>query len=451
MTDLIPVTVLTGFLGSGKTTLLNRILTEQHGRKIAVIENEFGEIGIDHNLVIGADEEVFEMNNGCICCTVRGDLIRILGNLVRRRDRIEHVLVETTGLADPSPVAQTFFVDEDVRGRFRLDGIVTMVDAKHVVLHLDDSDECKQQVAFGDVIVLNKTDLVSAEELDALERRIRGMNALARIHRTVRAELPIASVLDVGGFDLARALETRPTFLDPEYPFEWVGIYALEAGKAELVLAGGADETMAVHLVPVRAADADQLRAASERCVRSWSREQPVLEPGARFVAGEQAHALTLHPGSSEVLHYGIDVPVAGLYALVTEHLPSELSRFELVQGERTLPALVEVEHTAGHSHDEQVTSVGLRDGRPVDATRLNAWLSELLREKGADLYRMKGILNVHGSPERFVFQGVHMLFDATRDRPWKPGEARTSEIVFIGKDLDRNALREGFARCLVD
>src|SRR5579863_4461227 len=165
MTQKVPVTVLTGFLGSGKTTLLNRILTEKHGMRIAVIENEFGEIGIDQALVINADEEIFEMNNGCICCTVRGDLIRILGNLMRRRDKFDRILVETTGMADPGPVAQTFFVDDEMRDQFRLDGIVTVVDAKHVHLHLDESDECKQQVAFADSIVLNKTDLVSREDV----------------------------------------------------------------------------------------------------------------------------------------------------------------------------------------------------------------------------------------------------------------------------------------------
>jgi G3E family GTPase len=164
----IPVTVLTGFLGSGKTTLLNRILTENHGKRIAVIENEFGEIGIDQALVINADEEVFEMNNGCICCTVRGDLIRILGNLMKRRDKFDHILVETTGMADPGPVAQTFFVDDDLRDLFSLDGIVMLVDAKHVHLHLEDSNECKEQLAFADVLVLNKNDLVTSADLDAL-------------------------------------------------------------------------------------------------------------------------------------------------------------------------------------------------------------------------------------------------------------------------------------------
>ena len=193
----IPVTVLTGFLGSGKTTLLNRILTENHGQRIAVIENEFGEIGIDQALVIEADEEVFEMNNGCICCTVRGDLIRILGNLVKRRDKFDRIVVETTGLADPGPVAQTFFVDDDTKDLFALDGIVTLVDAKHVSLHLDESDECKEQVAFADVIVLNKTDLVSAEELARVETRLRAMNSLARVVRAEHAKA--AGLVNVQG------------------------------------------------------------------------------------------------------------------------------------------------------------------------------------------------------------------------------------------------------------
>ncbi|NJM90872.1 MAG: GTP-binding protein, partial [Myxococcales bacterium] len=240
----IPVTVLTGFLGSGKTTLLNRILTENHGKRIAVIENEFGEIGIDQALVINADEEVFEMNNGCICCTVRGDLIRILGNLMKRRDKFDHILVETTGMADPGPVAQTFFVDDDLRGLFSLDGIVTLVDAKHVHLHLDDSNECKEQIAFADVLVLNKTDLVSERELDQLERRVTSMNSMAKVLRAQNANVQIAAVLDVGGFDLDRAVAVKPTFLEPEYPFEWAGTFDVEEGVYELTLEDGPDPSM---------------------------------------------------------------------------------------------------------------------------------------------------------------------------------------------------------------
>ncbi|GAC1348064.1 MAG: GTP-binding protein [Acetobacteraceae bacterium] len=211
---LIPVTVLTGYLGAGKTTLLNRILSENHGKKYAVVINEFGELGVDNDLVVDADEEVFEMNNGCICCTVRGDLIRILGGLMKRRAKFDGIIIETTGLANPAPVAQTFFVDDGVRAKTRLDAIVTVVDAKNLPARLDDSAEAEEQIAFADVIVLNKTDLVTPDELDAVETRIRTINRFARIHRTTRAALPIADILDQGAFDLQRVLEREPDFLE---------------------------------------------------------------------------------------------------------------------------------------------------------------------------------------------------------------------------------------------
>jgi len=252
-TPQIPVTVLTGYLGAGKTTLLNRILTEQHGRKYAVVINEFGELGVDNDLVVDTDEEVFEMNNGCICCTVRGDLIRIVGGLMKRRDKFDGIIVETTGLAMPAPVAQTFFVDETVRARTRLDAIVTVVDAKNLPQRLIDSAEAAEQIAFADVIVLNKLDLVTPEELDAVEAQIRKINRFATIHRTTRGNMKVTDLLEQHAFDLDRVLDRVPDFLthdehehnediasmsfevdapiDPERFNAWIGVVLAEKGQ----------------------------------------------------------------------------------------------------------------------------------------------------------------------------------------------------------------------------
>ena len=215
-----PVTVLTGYLGAGKTTLLNRILTEDHGKRYAVIVNEFGEIGIDNDLVVGADEEVFEMNNGCVCCTVRGDLIRVVQGLMKRqgsKGAFDAIIIETTGLADPGPVAQTFFVDDDVKAKTRLDSVTTLVDAKHVLLRLGDSREAREQIAFADQIVLNKTDLVSEDDLRMIEARLRRLNPLAPIHRAQRSNVPLDAILGRGGFDLSRIVELEPEFLNPAH------------------------------------------------------------------------------------------------------------------------------------------------------------------------------------------------------------------------------------------
>ena len=213
----IPVTVLTGYLGAGKTTLLNRILTEEHGKRYAVIVNEFGEVGIDNDLVVGADEEVFEMNNGCVCCTVRGDLIRVLQGLMKRKGGFDAIIVETTGLADPGPVAQTFFVDDDVKARTALDSVTAVVDAKHIMLRLGDSKEAVEQIAFADQIVLNKTDLVSEDDLRHVEARIKRINPLAPIHRAQRSNVPLEAILGKHSFDLERITELEPSFLNPAH------------------------------------------------------------------------------------------------------------------------------------------------------------------------------------------------------------------------------------------
>ncbi|NJL06202.1 MAG: GTP-binding protein [Chloroflexaceae bacterium] len=440
-----PVTVLTGFLGAGKTTLLNRILTEQHGKRIAVIENEFGEIGIDHDLVIGADEEIFEMNNGCICCTVRGDLIRILGNLMKRKDRFDYILIETTGLADPGPVVQTFFMDDEMKQRLRVDGIITLVDARHIVQHIDDAPEAQEQIAFADVILLNKTDLVSTADLDALEARIRQINSQARIERTQQAHVPLERVLEVGGFDLNRALEIDPQFLEPEYPFEWGGLYTLQAGRYELRLQEGPDPAMQVALLPAAAATAEALATVQEQAVLVFSDDEHPLENGGTLHPNERLVRLNLWEPAPR---FHINIPELGTYALFTEHHPDEFAAV-LYRDDAPLTPVLAHAYKPDHEHDEEITSVGITLEGDLNIERVNHWLSRLLREQGPDIFRMKGILSIADMPERFVFQGVHMLFDGRPDRPWG-NEPRRNALIFIGRNLDRAALTEDFRACLV-
>ena len=442
----VPVSILTGFLGSGKTTLLNRILTEEHGKRIAVIENEYGEVGIDQALVIDADEEIFEMSNGCICCTVRGDLIRVLSNLMKRRDKFDYVLVETTGLADPGPVAQTFFMDDEIRDEYALDGIVTLVDAAHIEQQLGRSDESTEQIAFADVLVLNKTDLVDDEVLDRLETRLREMNRMAKVVRSERAEVPVDTVLNLEAFDLDDVLERRPTFLEPEYPFEWSGVYSLDTGRYELSLADGPDPAMSLVVVPDQGTDDAALREGAEWCVRRYAEPAEDLGPGEEIPIGKHVNLQLDSTGRKSFILEVDKQARVGLYAQHTaEEFDLQLRNTDGV----TIAQEVERTWVAQHEHDDEVGSIAIEREGDVDPDRLNKWLSTLLMERGVDIFRMKGFISLAGESRRFVFQGVHMLFDGQPDREWGD-DPHHNQLVFIGRNLDEQDMRQGFNACLV-
>ena len=443
----VPVTILTGFLGSGKTTLLNRILSEEHGKRIAVIENEYGEVGIDQALVIDAEEEIFEMSNGCICCTVRGDLIRVLGNLMKRRDKFDYVLVETTGLADPGPVAQTFFMDDEISSEFTLDGIVTLVDAFHIDQQLGRSDESTEQIAFADVVLLNKTDLIANESLDSLEARVRGMNSMAKIIRSEKANVPVEAVLNLSAFNLDQALERRPSFLEPEYPFEWTGVYTVSPGRYELLLEEGPDPNMSLVIQPNQGINDANLREGAEMSVRLYAETAESVEPSQIIPLGKHIDLNLEADGQKSFL---IEIDQKMQIGLFAQHTAEEFD-IKLMRSEETTPIDPDVERTwvAQHEHDDEVGSVSIERDGDVDDKKLNAWLSKLLQEKGVDIFRMKGFLSIAGDTRRFVFQGVHMLFDGQPDRPWGDLK-RQNQLVFIGRNLDEQEMRQGFEACLV-
>lgn len=352
----IPVTLLTGFLGAGKTTLLSRILKESHGKRVAVIENEFGEVSIDDSLLADTNQEVIKMSNGCLCCTTSGDLVKALIGLAERRDEFDYVVIETTGVANPAPVVQTFLLNEEIAESFELDAVVTLVDAKHIGLHIS-SKECKEQIALADIVVLNKIDLITADEVDVAEAKVRSLNSLAVLHRTVNSGLTLEQILDQGAFSKAPVVSEHEHEHDHEHDHEH------EHGQC---------------------CDHDHDHGDGQSCSHDHGHHH------------DHDHG------------HGLD----------------------------------------SHHHDEDISSVGFELSGDLDQTAFNKWFGALIALQGDQIYRCKGILSIAGKDARVIVQTVHRVSDVTTGSSWA-GSARASKIVFIGKNLDRESLRQGLNGCL--
>lgn len=406
MDERVPVTVVTGFLGSGKTTLLNHLLREKHGRRIAIIENEFGAIDIDGDLVAGQETlegtQVTKLSNGCLCCTVRDDMISALNNLWEKRSQFDHVLIETTGLANPGPIISSFYASEALTQRMRLDGVLTVVDAKHVGKRLDEEkpngvvNEAIEQVAYADRIIVNKTDLVSEAELLGLRERLRGINSLAQQRSAQRSVVDVDYVLGIGGFDLSRVEDQ---------------VNSNAAGECS-----------------------DPACSNPEHHHHHHHHE----EEGGKH---HHEHDHTCGPECSGD-HHHTHAHAHGAEGGSHDHGHSATPSLSGKVGAPVSAAAVR--------HDDKVSSVAFEVEGEMDRDTLQRTLAALLDVRAEDLYRIKGILAIRGVNERFVYQGVHTHFEGVRERPWREGERRTCRMVFIGRELERDVLQEVFSECLV-
>ena len=409
----IPVTIITGFLGSGKTTLLNYILTAEHGHKIAVIENEFGEVSIDDGLVQvdRVAEEILTLDNGCVCCTVRGDLVKTMHNLLERRHNFDYIIVETTGMADPTPVAITFQFDELLKKHTKMDAIVTVVDAAHVLQHLREKmpegvvNESVQQIAFADKILLNKTDLVDKEKLGEVRKEIRTINAFATVMETQYSKVDLKEVLDVRAFSIEK----------------------LNNFKVE------EEEDHHHH----HDHDHDHEHDCGDpNCDHEHHKHDHHDHYHKHDHHDHEHHKHDHHDHDHKHDHHDHDHHKHDHH----DHDDHDIKH----------------RNTKKLRHDSGVGSVGLQVEGELDIVELNQWLGTFLSTRGDDIYRSKGILCIEGTDDKFVFQGVHMMTTMATSantpgiEPWKEGEKRMNKMVFIGKNLDRNEITEGFMKCLV-